>query len=180
MINYYGFVSTIEGPNTVNDNIKDIIASKKTDGHYKILFIGNSQTWGAGASMDKYTFVNRFENLLNTSSTSDTFTCINTGISGLTSSELFKFYEEQWINLEPTVVIINLSNNDNSAKILQENIENFIELNENKNIKTFLVLESNDEDRNKLEINHEVLRKIAQEHNIIMFDMHNELFKTPR
>ena len=176
MINWHGFVANIENERMVNDNIQDIISSKNTECCNKILFIGTSQTWGAGASIDKYTFVNKFENLLNANSTSDTFTCINTGISGLTSSHLFKFYEKLWVNLEPAVVIINLSNND-SGEILQENIKKFIELNEKKNIKTYLILEPNDKDRHGLLINHEVMRKIAQENNIMIIDMHNELLK---
>ena len=77
--------------------------------HYtKILFIGSSQTWGAGASTTENTFVHRFENLVNAHDTTESVTCINTGISGLTSTELFKFYQEKWISAAPKVVIINL------------------------------------------------------------------------
>lgn len=127
-----------------------------------IMFIGTSQTWGAGASKLQRTFPFLIEKELNeqlaTSSSegkylnqllevSDDkkFKVINIGVSGSVSGALLRKYKEDWIELNPKLVLINLSNNDFQYGLSEDgfrsNLSQMIELNNENMIKTILIVE---------------------------------------
>ena len=79
----------------------------------RILFIGSSQTWGAGVLKEEDNFVSHLEKHFNKRKFGNrAVSCINAGISGLDAPALFDLYEKEWINLAPEWVVINLSFND--------------------------------------------------------------------
>ena len=90
-IDWKGYTSNIEPQETVVTKIDNDYGNKK-DNISRILFIGTSQTWGAGASSENKTFVRLFENLLNKNSQITNYEVINGGISGLNSKALLELY----------------------------------------------------------------------------------------
>jgi len=82
---------------------------------FRILFVGSSQTWGAGARRDADTFVAVLEDLLRRSHQGGPpVECINGGVSSARAADLAPILECQWLKLKPQVVVIDLSSNDRS------------------------------------------------------------------
>jgi len=150
---------------------------------YRIIFIGSSQTWGAGASKQSATFVNKIENKLNKSGIQKTqFECINTGISGMSSFELLNLYKSEWLKLEPKMVVINLSNNDVDIDMFASNLQNMIEISVRAGIQPIFVLEANSVENINNELieliaKHEVMRRVGAAYNVPVIDMHAHLSK---
>lgn len=144
----------------------------------KIIFIGTSQTWGAGAEKENEAMVKVFDsNLIKYASESANkkdYQVINTAISGSDSTELLHFYKENWIKLLPKIVIINLSNNDRNNEIFKKNLQEFIKLNNEQKIKTVFVLEANSLENTPTElINHKIMRNIGIEGGALVLDLHS-------
>lgn len=175
---------------------QQIMENFKNDDQQKIMFLGSSQTWGAGASNKTKSFPIVFENLLNKSletssqssnlshqilgvSTDQKIKTINAGISGTTSSELLNEYQNEWIKLKPNLVFVNLSSNDFTydipREIFKRNIEKLIELNRENNIQTVLLIEASS---NELKIEnyfHTILKEMAQRESILIIDINDYL-----
>lgn len=169
---------------------------------YRILFIGSSQTWGAGAKTEKDTFVSQAERLTNSLALSDgkvqtdvlgadtgflnqdqssKIEFINAGVSGLNSGELLDLYKNFWKNqIKPDMVVINLSNNDGGDPTqFKTNLRDFIALN-GSTIKTVLVLEANSPEQPpdqalSLRMNHDILKQLGEEYNLLVIDLHSYL-----
>jgi len=147
---------------------------------YRILFIGSSQTWGAGVSKQTSTFVRKIENKLNKSRTKEIqFECINAGISALHSFHLLDLYKREWLKLKPRIVVINLSNNDVNIDIFASNLQRMIKLSAQKGIQPIFVLEANSVEKNNTDLilKHEAMRRVATKHFVPVIDMHAYLSK---
>jgi lysophospholipase L1-like esterase len=145
---------------------------------YRIMFIGSSQTWGAGAAHHYETFVHRIDRRLNGLLKGRYHaTCINISISGQDSAGLYKIYEK-FIQYDPELVILNLSNNDQDAKVLEDSLNSFLRLNEEKDIDTLFILEANSiETHPSGLLMHPVMMKVAKQNRIMTIDMHHYLKK---
>jgi len=162
----------------------------------KIMFVGSSQTWGAGASKKEKSFPFVFEKVLNKTitdasdssdlgknilgiSSEQKIKIVDTGVSGTTSSELYEEYKNQWIKLKPKIVFINLSSNDFTYDVhpdaFEENILNFIKLNKENDIKTILLIEASSIELETENTFHNILRKIAQNEDINIIDINQYL-----
>ncbi len=122
-----------------------LLAEYASDGvaeERRVLFIGSSQTWGAGAESLEDTFVSLIERKLNETSTFPV-RCMNGGISAIESGDLLDLYEKYWLDLQPDVVVINLSNNDGDDEVLGRNVDAMIRLSQERSIGVLLVLEPN-------------------------------------
>jgi lysophospholipase L1-like esterase len=180
----------------VQELSQDITDNYKDTQNDKIMIIGSSQTWGAGASDENKSFPRVFEQKLNNMassqnddsseekkvlgiSTENEISVINAGISGTTSSRLLDEYQEKWIQLNPKVVMINLSSNDftyeNNAELFTENIRKFIEINNDNNIKTILLAEANSNERISENPLHLSLKELSVEYNIPIIDINSHL-----
>lgn len=172
---------------TVDDISESIMKNFQNDSNEKIMFVGSSQTWGAGASQKNKAFPFQFgrllleqKNSLNQESTNaaqilgisteNQFEIVNTGISGTTSNELLNEYEQKWINLKPKIVIINLSNNDFEygieAEEFEKNIDKFVSTNEKNNIKTAFMIEARSNEIEAENPYQDILFKIAERKQI--------------
>jgi lysophospholipase L1-like esterase len=82
----------------------------------RVLFVGSSQTWGAGALRDDQTFVAVLESLLDQRRPGrPSVECINGGISSARAEDLEPLLVDRWLRLRPDVVVINLASNDRSS-----------------------------------------------------------------
>ncbi|MDD2752130.1 MAG: GDSL-type esterase/lipase family protein [Candidatus Omnitrophica bacterium] len=163
----------------IRKEISDKYGSENTQGVFRILFIGTSQTWGAGASRASKTFVSMLEDRLNESRGQGArYECINTAISGLDSSKLLDLYNREWIMLKPKIAVINLSSNDLDAATFAANLEKFIKLNNMHGIKTVFLFEANSIEYYPSVLPlHKIMAEVAKKNGIVTIDLHSFLLK---
>ncbi len=132
----------------------------------RLLFMGTSQTQGSGASTVDRTWVARVCASLNASVPADppAFECLNSGLPGSKSPELWKLYRDHWSKHAPDLVVIDLGNNDDDEGGLDLSVRRIAEFNQERGIETFLVLEPTTSDVGPLRnaSKHEILREVAR------------------
>ncbi len=151
---------------------------KPTDAVCRILFLGTSQTQGEGASERARTFVKLLEDKLNSADSTDTyFQCINAGIRGVNSSYITELYEQEWLNLDPKVVVINLGTNDTKPDWFALNLGRIIVMSLRAGIQPILLLEPNSPENktNFLFSRHELMRVVGKSRGVPVIDMHSYL-----
>lgn len=137
--------------------VANISATKKI-----VLFIGSSQTWGAGVSNTGKTMPELIEDTLRKHFIDSSIIVINTGISGSTSDKLFAIYNQDWCKYKPVLTVINLSTNDYDTAVFRRSIREFLSLNAKLKTKTLLLAEPNDLFHSeRLAINHLILKQEA-------------------
>ncbi len=171
-INWRGFKNRLEGEHDMAMRQIKKHGTKKGPGEYRVMLIGSSQTWGEGASLDKYTLAQFVERALNKQRAlpGKTFRCINAGVRGAESSGLSQVYKEQLLKLKPDLLVVNLSNMDQDGKILTRSLELFISLNRARGIKTVLSLEPSMTYDEELKKKHAVVRAVAAKHRLTVIE----------
>ncbi len=176
----YDYKTSIETKTEVMNRLrKEYPLGKPTD-FYRVLFVGSSQTWGAGSLHPEDPFVKKLEDRFNHESNGNiSYEFINSGISGERVARLLKPYSEEWIRWNPKIVLINLSNNDTDTEKFAEYLPKFVQLNELKKIKTILILEANsiEQTRDFLATNHQTMKKVAAEYHLPVIDLHQCLLE---
>ena len=168
------------GSDRRRDEIRRMFPTSTAPNTSRVLFVGSSQTWGAGTQTWNGTFPMLIEEHLNKELSPRTdmrYESINTGISGHRSHQLYEFYESGWVDLNPVVTVINLSTNDRDPIRFKESLLKFIALNGEKGIETILVQEANSIEPNP-EVRHEnhiVIRNVALKQKIRLIAAHQYL-----
>lgn len=170
----YGYRSNIETKEEVLSRLSRQVPTEDPSHPVRVLLIGSSQTWGAGASRAEKTFARRLEDRLNEKGSSKKYEVINTGISGEKSFGLYEFYTREWIAWRPHVAAIDLSNNDVDPERFAETLRKWARFNREKGIQTLFILEANAPEAIKegLPANHEKMREVAGEFKIPLVDLH--------
>jgi lysophospholipase L1-like esterase len=170
-IDWQGFESNVESEEEMLERLSRYDAGSDCT---RILFIGTSQTWGAGATSLHKTFVARAGKLLNESG--DTrYEMINAGMSGVDSNRLLQLYASSWLKLQPDIVVLNLSNNDRQLDFFRHNLEHFVLLNVRRRTSTIFVLEPNAENNDWIAVKHKTMQEIGAKHGVPVVDMHFHL-----
>ncbi len=150
-------------------------AVPKPDGATRILFLGSSQTWGAGASRDETCFVARIERALSDSS-GGRVECVNIAVSGMRGHEVADLFESEGVRFEPDLVVLNLSNNDTDPVRFGASLERIVAIARDAGLPMLFVLEPNSpEFESKLGERHAVMREVAEKTGIPVLDMHSYL-----
>jgi len=126
----------------------------------KILFLGSSQTFGHGATYPTDRIAYRFwENL---SANHHNVIVVNASKSGTNSAELLKRCHSHLFLFKPSIVLINLSNNDGLNQFRQ-NLEAFMEWTKAIGSKVIFVQEANnyEVDQSRLLAKHAIMADIA-------------------
>lgn len=176
----FNYKTSIETKTEIINRLRKEYPVDKINNSYRVLFVGSSQTWGAGALHPEDPFVKKLENRFNQESQRNiSYEFINSGISGERVARLLKPYSEEWIRWNPKIVLINLSNNDTDTEKFAKYLPKFIQLNESKKIKTILILEANslEQTRDFLTTNHQTMKKVAAEYHLPVIDLHQCLLK---
>jgi len=101
----------------VRAEIQQRYGSEPSEGRLRLLFVGSSQTWGAGAKHDDETYVAVLEKLLAARHPDGPpIECINAGISSSKAADLEPLLAGEWMALGPRIVVIDLSSNDRASK----------------------------------------------------------------
>jgi lysophospholipase L1-like esterase len=105
---------------------------------------------------------------------------INTSVQGASSKTLVDAYIKDWINMNPNIVIINFGSNDWGDTDISEddfrnNLDRFIKINKEKNIKIILILEPNTLEINYQNPYHDVLREVSENNKISLIDLQGYL-----
>ncbi|HRT65546.1 MAG TPA: SGNH/GDSL hydrolase family protein [Candidatus Hydrogenedentes bacterium] len=146
-------------------------------GVVRIVFLGTSQTRGAGAGKPEHRFVDRIQRQLDDEAPAGTrYECINAGIGGGDSELLIELYRDLLVPLRPMVLVVNLANNDKDAGVLAGNLREMIALSRQHGIKTVICLEPNTIERWPGDMpNHPAMREVARECNVPCLDLHDYL-----
>jgi lysophospholipase L1-like esterase len=160
--------------------VGDLREGSKSAPLYRVVFVGTSQTMGAGALTLEDTFfalVHRY--LRDVIPGSIYLESINISVSGSHSPLLLKEYDENYLKFRPDIVVINLSSNDQGqTSQFEAAIDGFLKQNELYGIKTILLEEANPSekyDTDDLLSNHEALRRLAKRYNVPVYPLHNFL-----
>ena len=151
--------------------------SEVLENAHKIIFLGSSQTWGAGAHTKEDVFTNILARKLNQNRSGKEIVCINAGISGSNSKRMLALLKDDFIKLAPDIVVVNLSNNDDPDKPQEfaDNLQAMVDFCRDNGIDIFFMLEPNSvEHRNELRLN-SIMRNVAKENSIVAIEMNNIL-----
>ena len=109
----------------------------------RLLFVGTSQTWGAGALREQDAFVNRIEALLNKRFEKRRFACANLGVSSGRARTLLPLLRAIQREFRPYLVVIDLGSNDRASKDFQSKLHQMIKFVLENNSMPVLVKEAN-------------------------------------
>ncbi len=161
----------------VRRHIRETYAAAPAAGAYRILFVGSSQTWGAGAARLQDVFATQVGRKLDLRLAGRGLATeiINAGISGLDSRVLIgEYYLSDWIHLAPHLVVVNLSNNDAyETADFPRNLELLVRANQQRGIATLLVKEprSLEAGVRDIAVNHAKMQAVADAHGVLCLDM---------
>jgi lysophospholipase L1-like esterase len=141
----------------------------------RVLVVGTSQTWGAGATRVEDGFVEVLERLLALSEPERRWECINAGIQGLRSPRLLQVFREHWLALEPDILVVNLSNNDKDAEAFAQALNGFVDVAAEHGIRVLFSLEANSIERRPAPPMNATMRAVAEERGIPIVDVHGAL-----
>jgi lysophospholipase L1-like esterase len=174
MINWKSITTTIQS----NEEVMGMYESKnpgKAPSVIKVLFLGSSQTWGAGASRVETTFISRLEKMFNDSAEKPV-QCINAGVSGINSDEITKNYRNYWSSkIKPDICIINLSLNDAGNPAFGNNLEEIININQRTGILTILIPEPVERHIVPVSTNHQTVKILAEKYGLMAVDIQGYL-----
>ncbi len=147
-------------------------------GVHRLLFVGASQTWGAGATADGDSWVQRLERLLNDLG-DERFECINTAVSAMKMRRMEKEFLERWLELKPRTVIINASHNDRSVSIrrFERPLTRLVEACQRAGIRILLIMEPNSLENQVRPLirRHAAMARVAAAQRVPILDMHTYL-----
>ncbi len=170
-IDYQGYATNIETEEEVVAGVQTRYGTAPRADVARLLFLGTSQTWGAGAARLEDVFSARIAAQLGTS-----YQVINVGISGSDSTRLLALYRERWLALAPRAVVVDLGNNDPSPSVLTANLRALVALDRAHDIRTLLVVEPNAPEAH---VDHDAswnaMRAVARELGVPLVDLHAEL-----
>jgi hypothetical protein len=102
--------------------------------------------------------------------------CLNLGFRAAVVPFLCDLYEEEWIHLQPDMVVVNASNNDRDPDAFAAALTRIAELNSERKIKTLFVLEPNSIEHTPEELPmHAVMREIGQQTGVPVFELHEHM-----
>ncbi len=137
-----------------------------------ILFVGSSQTWGAGASSPENSYPAITEKNLRMYFHDTTITVINSGICGFKSKELYQYYTTQWSQHQPLLTVIDLSANDVDTAMFRVYIRKFLTYNREMGIKTLLIAEPTLPNKiSSLEQKHHILQSEGAQFDVKVLDV---------
>ncbi len=140
----------------------------------RILFIGGSTTWGSGASSEESAWVGRVESALSARESLDgtTYQCVNAGICAQGSGFLLERLENEWIHLQPFMVVASMSVNEFRLNDYRSNLDRIVALCQERGIPLLFSLEPEAHSRLPTDLPrmHDIMSATARDHGIPLVD----------
>lgn len=153
---------------------------------FRILFLGSSQTWGAGATTSEVVWVRQLERMLNQDGRTRSVACLNAAYSGLMSWQVLALLRKLVI-LAPEAAVIDLSNNDIDLRAFRANLDTMVVTLLRAHIPTVLLLEPNSPERRvtdsshgDLAAKHALVASVGRAHGVPVIDVQGYLAKANR
>lgn len=142
----------------------------------RVLVVGTSQTWGAGAAHADEGFVEVLEDLLAAADPGRRWECVNAGVSGLRAPRLLELFRDRWLALEPDVLVVNLSFNDKDPVAFAEALHGFARVAAEHRVAVLFALEPSSIEATPEELPlHAVMRAVGAERGVPVVDVHRAL-----
>lgn len=166
-----------DGEAYVLQEIKDKYEKSASPNSIRVVFMGRSQTWGAGARNEAETFVRRIEGKLNSASYSNrNIECINAGISGtMPLMDLVDIYSKNLIGLKPQLTVISLSNKEPDPAHFSSALKRLVDLDIAQGIGTVFVLEGHSIERTLPERVRSIIEEVGRQKGIPIYDLQEYL-----
>ena len=166
----------------VDEEARDILAQvrarhapRAAEGTDRILFLGTSQTWGAGAASEAEGYVRLVERELR-ERLARPVECIDAGISGARSPRLAELFERHLAELEPRLVVVDLGHNDQDPVAFERALEDIVRLARERGSRCLLCLEPVSTEARPAGLPlHDVLRAVAAREGADLVDLHGQL-----
>ncbi|MDD5630181.1 MAG: SGNH/GDSL hydrolase family protein, partial [Elusimicrobia bacterium] len=153
---------------------------------FRILFVGTSQTIGAGAPhlADTFAFLAHAA-LVKSLGPARRVETLNMAVSGSDSAVLFDDYRRLYRRFRPDLVVLDLSGNDPPDRVAS-GVGDFLRLNQAAHVRSILLKEANSNETPCLQDlleKHRVLDELARRYSVPIYDLHGflnapEVFKT--
>jgi lysophospholipase L1-like esterase len=145
---------------------------------YRVLLVGSSQTWGAGARRAEETLVRILERRLQAWGPPDVdFQCIAGAVPAARAQNLQPVLEREWLGLGPRLVVINLGNNDSDHDRFLGPLERMVEASLEAGSRPVLVLEANSPEmpNTGLRRRHRAMQEMGDRLAVPVVDLHGRL-----
>lgn len=106
---HFAFRGLLSNPQRVRSTV--IIPAQKAPNEIRILFLGDSVTFGWGVRLEE-TFADRTEKMLDERFPELTFTSINAGVPGFALLQGYRLLEAEGWNYRPDLVVVDFGSND--------------------------------------------------------------------
>lgn len=148
-------------------------------GTWRLLVLGTSQTWGAGARSEAETWVRQLERLLARRFEGLRVECVNAGVSGLRTAQVLDLLRTDLAGFQASAALVNLSNNDVDADRFGRTLDALAAELERRGIPSVFALEPNslerraeDSPHGDLGAKHAVVREVAARRGRPVIDLH--------
>ncbi len=170
-----GRAATIE---ETRRRIRERYAEPPAPGTTRVLVVGSSQTWGAGARRAEETWVRRLEGELQARvGPQRRVECIEAAIPAARAAHLAPLLEGDWLPLAPHIVVINLASNDRSRETFRRALDAMAAAVRAAGARLLLVQEANAPEAADagLRVRHAAMAEVAARHGVPVLDMHGHL-----
>lgn len=174
-IDYRGFQTRIETAEQVVARTREELATLGPGP--RLVLLGTSQTWGAGARRLDESWAHRLGQLIDGQDSGlpdgEHWRVVNGGICGSESGEVFDAYRREWADPIPHLVLVILGTNDDDAVAYERHLEELVAFNRAAGVTTVFVLEPNavENPGTHLEANHTAMRRVATATETPLIDM---------
>ena len=187
-IHYFDYITGDVSPEETYERIERLKSAPPRREDHRILVVGGSQTWGAGAAKRSEITSKILEKRLHAEFGDDKVSVINAAIPNFRLASILEKYSDSWIQLEPKLLVVVVSVNDAGNKGFKQSLVDLLELNRSKGIETLLVLEPYTPemeqayslkrrpcDPEDLANNHNIMRQLSAEKGVPFLDLHSAL-----
>jgi len=177
----FGYETSIEGPDAVAARMREAAAVPKPANTRRLLVVGTSQAWGAGARRPEDHFVRRLGRALDAAAPDGVRVETHPlAVSGARALHMLRLTEREGLAWRPDAMALDLSNNDRVRHGFGDALEGFVDLaREHDDIHLVFIPEPNAiedaEGVRALRERHAEMERVAAEHGIPVVPVHEWL-----
>jgi hypothetical protein len=136
-----------------------------------VMLMGTSQLWGAGALREEDTIAVQLQRFLATQDVQHRYIVVNMSASGSSAEPLFRDYQERGVLLQPSLLVVVLSNNDSPfTDVFHDTLTSLVSYTRCRRIRTVFVTEPS-QSRHRVNLNHRDMRCIAASTGTPLLDL---------